>query len=196
MATVAGDIIRIVAGYTYAVGGRPMSNVLHLRDTGPGGIPDPDLLVASGVYLELVFAALKVVQSDDLIFTEYSVQNVTQSIIIGTQPWPTFVMGDVAAGIDASQVVGLLRMPTARSKVQGRVNVVGLPESNILTGIIAPGFLSEILVTGANLLLPFVIGPSDITYVVYNQEFGTFNFPVSAAVGEAVRSLGRRKIPA
>lgn len=196
MTTVAGDIIRVVAGYAYGVAGRPMSNVLHLRDTGPGGIPDPSLLVALGVYLELVFVPYLPLQSDDVSFTEYSVQNVTQGTIIGTQPWPTFTVGGAVTLIASSQIVGLLRMPTAKSKVQGRLNMVGLAETNINEGVIGGTVVAAILSVGANLLLPFVIGPSDVTYVVFNQEFSTFNFPVSAALGAAVRTLGRRKIPA
>lgn len=194
MSTNGGDIIRVVAGFSYVSGGKPLSNVLHLIDAGAGGITDVDLLAGVGAYLEVVYATVQAVQSDVLKYTEYSVANITQGTIVGTVPWPTFTEGASADPIDAAQVVGLLRMPTAKTKVQGRVNIAGIPEGNIANSVISVGVRAAILAMGTALIGPFIITPSAIEYVVFNQEFKTHNLPVSAALGDAVRTLGRRKI--
>jgi len=195
MPTNGGDIIRVVAGFAYRPGGTPQSNVIHLVDAGAGGITDANLLIGVGTFLEVVYTTVQAVQSTTYQYTTYSVANITQGTIIGTLPWPTFTAGLAAAAVDAAQVVGLLRMVTARTRVQGRVNVGGIPETNIADSILSVGVQAAILAMGTALIGPFIIAPSAIEYIVFNTTLLTFNLPVSAALGVAVRTLGRRKEP-
>lgn len=195
MPTNPNDVIRVVCGYTYLTGGTPQSNVLHFVDTGGGGISDAALITGVGAAIELVFGLIRTSQSNKLFYTTYSIQNLTQGLLVGTQPWPTFLNGGSANVLNASQVVGLLRMPTAKPGVQGRVNCVGIPEADVTDSILSAGMLAAIASIGANLLIGFTIAPSVITYTVFNQAFSTFNFPVSAVVGTATRILGRRRQP-
>lgn len=195
MATVANDIIRVTCNYTYQSGGRPLSNVLHFADVGAGGIIDSLLLTQMGVIIEGKLGPLAAQQSVELFFTTYDVFNVTQGLIIGTLPWPTLVQGAIANQASAPTVVGLLRMITNKSKVQGRVNLVGVAENIISSGVLTGPFVTAALVTGANLLLANPVGPSSMQYVVYNQALATFTVPVATALGTASRSIGRRHLP-
>lgn len=195
MTTNPNDVIRATAGYSYNVGGQLMSNVLHFADTGGGGITDADLLTEMGLMLELIFNAVHTLQSVGLQYTEYSVQNVTQGVIIGTLPWPTFTSGLGAGALDISQCVALLRMPTPASQVQGRVNLPGLTEDQILGSVIDAAFIAAALTVGGQLLLPFTVIGGQLTYIVYNQVLFTFNIPNSTAIGSSTRILGRRRKP-
>lgn len=193
--TAPNDIIRMTANYTYLSAGRPISNVLHFVDNGGGGILDALLLTQSGIILEGIFGPLAPQQSNALFFTTYDVFNVTQSIIIGTLPWPTLTSGGIAGQLSASTVVGLLRMITPKSRVMGRVNLVGLSETILGSSTITGPYIAAALVVGANMLAAFPVGPSFLQYCVYNQEFGAFNLPTSVAIGASSRSQGRRKLP-
>lgn len=195
MSTAPNDVIRVVCGFSYTAGGRPMSNVLHVVDTGGGGIPDPDLLTGVGLFIEIVYGLLATVQPPTLKYTTYSVQNVTQKLIIGTLPWPTLVAGTGVGNLDASQVACLLRLPTATSQIQGRLYACGLAEGDISSSLFDASVLAAVAAIGANLLIGYTIAPSVITYAVFNQVLKTFKFPVSSAVGVATRALGRRKLP-
>lgn len=194
MPTVAGDIIRITCKYTYQLAGRPLSNVLHWVDNGAGGITDAALLLGMGVKIEGVFGSLAPEQSTRLYFTTYDVFNVTQGLIVGTAPWPTLNQGGRAGDLSASTAVGLLRMVTAKSRVQGRLNLVGLPEFNLTDSIQDAVWITAALLVGVDLLAAVAIGPSSLIYCVYNQEFGTYTLPVSVALGAASRSIGRRRL--
>lgn len=195
MTTVANDIIRVTCNYDYKLAGRPISNVLHFVDNGGGGILDPLLLTQCGVIIEGIFGSLATEQSVGLFFTTYDVFNVTQATIIGTLPWPTLVQGAIAGDLAASTVVGLLRMITASSGVQGRVNLVGMSEAKIADSTIFSAFITAALAVGASLLTAFPVGPSALQYCVYNQVLATFNLPVSTAIGASSRSIGRRRLP-
>lgn len=193
MPTVTNDVIRIVAGYTYTSGGSPMSNVLHFVDTGSGSISDADLLTSAGLILEIIFADLHALAAIGLKYTEYSVQNLTQDVIIGAASWPTFVAGLAPGGIASSQVSLLLRMPTSKPKVQGRVFIPGNSEDEISSSVFDATTLAAGLTAGVFLLSNFLIAPSQITYTVFNQFLKTFNFPNSTVVGNQTRALTRRR---
>lgn len=195
MATVTGDIIRVVCGYSYGTGGRPMSNVLHYQDVGAGGVPDAELLTDMGVIVEGVFGGIVAQQALELKYTTYTVQNVTQGTLIGTAPWPTLVAGGGPPLIDVSQTVSLLRTVTTKSRVWGRLNLAGLPEASILDSLPNAAWNAAALVTGAVLLTTPVVGTLTARYVVYNRVLLTSTFPSSIALGLAVRSLGKRKVP-
>lgn len=195
MATVTGDIIRVVCGFSYTTGGRSMSNVLHYQDVGAGGVADAALLTAMGTIIEGVYGALVVQLSSELKFTTYTVQNVTQSVLIGEAPWPTLTVGGGNLNIAVAQAVSLLRMVTNKSRVWGRVNLPGLPETIVVDSFPAAVWNTAALAFGAVLLTTPVVGGLTARYVVYNRILKTSVFPSSVAVGLAVRSLGKRKVP-
>lgn len=194
MTTANNDIIRLTANYTYLTGGRPISNVLHFVDNGGGGIIDSLLLSQMGIILEGIFGPLAPEQGVGLFYTTYDVFNVTQGLIIGTLPWPTLVQGGTGGDLSAATVVALLRMVTPKSRVQGRVNLVGVPEAKLADSTMTGLFVTAALLVGAQLLNSFPVGPSFLQYTVFNQEFKTFTMPVSVALGSSSRSLGRRRL--
>lgn len=194
MPTNNNDVIRVVAGFTYTTGGDPQSNVLHFADTGGGGISDADLLDDFGPILEVIYGLVRTSMGTAFKFIEYSVFNVTQNLVIGTLPWPTFTEGGDPGALDIAQATALLVLPTQVSQVQGRVYVGGIPESEIANSALSAGFVAGVASMGANLLIGTIIAPSLVEYVVYNRTLLTFNLPVSAAVIGNARALGRRKI--
>jgi hypothetical protein len=148
-----------------------------------------------GTIIEGVYGFTVPQQSNVLQYTTYTVQNVTQKALIGSAPWPTLTAGGLAGQIDASQVVSLLRTITTKSRVWGRVNFAGLPEVSITDGLPVAAWNTAALNAGANLLTTPVVGGLTARYVVYNRVLLTATFPVSVALGLAVRSLGKRKLP-
>lgn len=195
MPTAPNDIVRAVCGYSYGTGGRPMSNVLHYKDVGAGGVSDAALLTGMGIILEGVFGLIAQQQEQSFKYTTYTIQNITQGILIGTAAWPTLTQGVIVAAIDVSQAVSLLRALTIKTKVQGRLNLTGMPELAITNSLTSAAWNSAVLTAGANLLVNVVIAPSLFRYTVYNTEFGTDNFATSVALGLATRIMGRRKVP-
>jgi len=194
MPTVTNDVIRAILGFTYNVGGRPMSNVFHFADTGPGGILDSDFINTFGAIAENIYAPIANEQSNQLFFINIALQNLTQALIIGTIPWPTFTTGSIAGPIDVAQMAGLIRMITPKPRIQGRVFAPGFPESGVANSAFQTSVQVAMADLGVNLLAPRALGTSEITYCVFNQVLKTFTLPTSTAFGISTRGLNRRKL--
>lgn len=194
MATAANDVIRMIAGYAYGIGGKPLSNVFHMADTGGGGITDANLLSAAGSILENILGGIVAVQSDTHQYVDIQVQNLTQNLIIGTIPWPAFTVGSLAEPVNPAQVTALVQMVTPTPRVQGRVYVTGLSEFDVADSAWSVPVLNALAQLGVELLTPRVVAPSELTYCVFNQVLKTFTLPTSTALRTNNRGLNRRKI--
>ena len=194
MSTNANDIIRSVLGYTYTAGGKPMSNVLHWRDTGGGGITDADFIGGFGAAIEAMMVTLLPQQGSAWKYINITLQNLTQNLLIATLVWPTFTEGTAVSAIDTAQTSLLLRMLTAKPRVQGRVNIGGIAEGGIISSAFSTLALLAGSVFGIALLIPISLGTGEITYTVFDQVFKTDNLPTSSFVGNTTRGLNRRKL--
>ncbi len=194
MATNADDVIRVIAGYAYVAGGKPMSNVFHFADTGGGGILDVDFVNGIGTIMEAILQEIHDIQSLAFRYVNIQVQNLTQNLIIGTFPWPTFGAGAGSALNNPSQVCGLVRMITARPRVQGRVFIAGTTESTTGDSAYTGAVQTAMADLGVNLLAPRALGIGELTYCVFNQVLKTFLLPNSTAFGISTRGLNRRKL--
>ncbi len=194
MPTATDDVIRMILGGTYNVGGKPMSNVFHFADTGAGGISDASFISNMGTILENIYGDVASQMSDKYIFTNIAMQNLTQALIIGTIPWPTFTTGSTVSPIDVAQMCGLVRMITPKPRVQGRIYLPGFPEASVANSALNNDVQVAMADLGVNLLAPRALGGSELTYCVYNQILKTFVLPTSTAFGVSTRGLNRRKL--
>jgi len=192
MTVLQNDIIRVTATMTYLAAGELLENVMHFRANDAAPVTDPQALIDMGTVLELLFAALQVVTPTTIQYVSYSAVNVTQSVLLGTTTWPTFVNGADAVPAASPQVAALVISRTTKPRVQGRIFFAGLREGSISNGIIDGLLLTALTTAAALLLLPFAGAVQRYQYVVFNRLLSTITVPNASAVILPTRTQRRR----
>lgn len=186
------DIVRATAEFSYETAGQVLVNVLHFQALTQSSTDDDEITDDLGVVMQQAYADLQANQSIILKYTQLTFQNLTQDIKLGRGPWPSFTQGSDAGQITSPQVAALLLMQTVKPRVQGRLYVPGIPEADVVNGILDAGWVTALLDTAATLLADIVVTFAVYKYVVYNVEFGTFNVPFGAGAVNPTRTQRRR----
>lgn len=194
MAVQQNDILRVTASMTYGIGGQLLENVFHFKANDAVVVLDPQALIDMGTVIELLFATTQVVTPNTIQYTSYTVKNVTQNLLLGTAPWPTFVAGGDISAIASPQVAALVIGRTSKPRVQSRIFIAGLREGSVSAGIIDGILLTALVALAATLLLPYQGLVQRYQYVAYNRALATSTIPVSSAVILPTRSQRRRSI--
>lgn len=194
MAVVQNDIIRVTAQMSYGVGGQQLINVLHVLQLDAVSIPDPTALTDLGLMLEVFYTPLLASQSDRIQYIDYTAQNITQDILLGSATWPTFVAGGSPSGVISPQVALLIYFPTNKPNVQGRLFYPGIPETGVTDGIWTAGVQAAMASMGALMLSPYIASTGRYLYQVVNRVLKTNTNPTSAVVRAGARTQRRRSI--
>jgi len=186
------DIVRVACRQTYDTGGQDVINVIHMECRVQTAVTDDDVRDNVGEVIEIIFDPIRLLASNTLKYTVLEMKNITQDILMGTIPWPTFVQGAVAAPIVSPQVVALSIMKTFKSRVAGRRNWSGVPENVVTDGILNAAWLTAMGVAQTNLLTDLIGALSVYAYIVFNREFETFNVPNGSLSLTPTRTQRRR----
>jgi hypothetical protein len=193
MASVdTGDIVRYACRSTYDTAGQDIINVVYAQALVQNSIIEATIQAEMLLVPEFFIDGARLETSNTLKYTVLEVKNITQDLLLGSFSWPTFVQGAKGEPPASPQVVGLLLLPTAKSRVMGRVNFGGLPETAINDGIMDVALVAGLATSGAVMIAPIVQGFSTYQYIVFNVEFGTFNIPTTSSVVLATRTQRRR----
>lgn len=187
-----GDIVRIACRQSYDTGGQDIINVIHLLCEVQQAVFDADVVDNVGEAIELIFDAVRLVQSNTHKFTTLEMKNLTQDILIGVTSWPTFVAGADANAVASPQVTALSILKTQKSRVLGRINWPGIPETFISAGLLHATFLAAMADAQTVVLTDLVTTLSVYDYIVYNREFGTWNRANGSVAIIPTRSQKRR----
>lgn len=165
-----GDIIRVVAQLTMGVG-VTIQNVYHLQVRSSGGAADGVILDDMGEYLEGIYSELLDRFPDDVIFDEYTAQNITVDVDFGAASWPSLVDGNNGGEPYAPGVAGLLRVRTNTPGREGRKFWGPFTEGDATSGLWTSTTLSNLLDAGHAAYDPFnALSGVDYQPVIYDRE--------------------------
>jgi hypothetical protein len=136
------DILRISARMNNANTG-DMVNVYHVKAEILDTITDEEAVDECAAYMEEIYSILDNVMSNDWVFQDINVFNVTQDKPVGVSTWPTLTDGDSSAAALPPQLTSFVRGLSGLSRNWARKFWGGFTE-DMNTG---DGFMESSLVT-------------------------------------------------
>lgn len=189
-----GDVVRVACRQTYGPAGPDLINVLHLVCRLQTSVIDDEIRADLGSVIEQIFDPMRIVVANFLKYTTLEMKNITQDILLGITAWPTFVQGGVAGAPTSPQVVALSMMKTDKSRVAGRLNWGGIPETNVTDGVVGAPVLAAMATAQTNMLTDIIAIFSAYGYIVFNREFSTFRVPNGSLAVDVTRTQRRRSL--
>jgi hypothetical protein len=125
-----GDILRIVASMVLDIG-VTVQNVYHVQITGPSNPGDAVVVEDMGEYLEDIYTELLDELPASMTFDEYSVQNITADISLGTTAWPSLTVGNNVSDTLPTGDAGLLLARTSKPGHHGSKYFGPLSEASV-----------------------------------------------------------------
>ena len=193
MTVVQNDVLRVTAEMDET--NVAVQNVMHFRSTNSSTIPDATALSELASVMDTVYTPLPAQLSTGFSFNQVRVQNVTQSILLGTAPFPVLTAGLNASALLPRPVAALITLPTNVPKVRGGVYLGGFTEAaNVAPGTIAVATITQIALVAAELLIEHIFGVNSYRYVVFNTILKTFALPTASIVPGIWRTQRRRRV--
>lgn len=173
MATI-GDYLRVVASMYLDIG-VTVQNVFFLRVQGPTNPGDDDVLDDCGEYLEAIYTEILTELPDSMDFTEYSVQNVTADVSIGTAAWPSLTTGSNVSDTLPSGDAGLLLARTSTPGHHGRKFFGPMSEASVDGGLPNSTALAALTAAGQEAYTDPFTSTNSFTYnpVIYDDVAAT-----------------------
>ena len=189
-----GDIIRVVAQLTMGVG-VTIQNVYHLQVRSSGGAADGVILDDMGEYLEGIYTEILDRMPDDVIFDEYTAQNITVDVDFGAASWPSLVDGNNGGEPYAPGVAGLLRVRTGTPGREGRKFWGPFTEGDATSGLWTTTTLNNLLAAGHAAYDPFnALSGVDYQPVIYDRELDVPRDPVEIVATNNPAYQRRRRL--
>lgn len=144
--------------------------------------------------LEVFYTLINAVFTTLLLYRDLRVTNVTQSIVLGTFPWPNLV-----AGLDANDptppgVSALINWNTGVARVSPRKYLGVLAEDSVQAQAVwEPGVVAVLALMGANLIGTLSKPNSDWQYGFLSPKTLSFEPVISATVSNIPAYQRRRK---
>ncbi len=181
MAIMIGDVIRISAHFLQQASD-PYVNVFHCLWDGVGGIDDDVGMGQIADDIDTAYQELDGVMTEDLAFVDIQGQNITQSVLLPTQDWPTLTVGLATGNHLPPQTAGYIFYRTTRPKTRAANYICGMTEDGN-SSIGGPTTALQLaLQTFGNIAVSgFTDVVNHLTYGAYNRALDRFT-PVNAAV--------------
>lgn len=188
------DIIRVVAQLNMGVG-ITVQNVYHLQIRSAGGAADSVVLDDMGEYLEGIYTEIVDRIPDDVIFDEYSAQNVTADVDFGTASWPTLTDGNNGGEPYAPGVAGLLRVRTTTPGREGRKFWGPFTEGDATSGLWTTTTLNNLIDAGHAAYDPFnALSGVDYQPVIYDRNLDVARDPIEIVASNNPAYQRRRRL--
>lgn len=186
------DVLRITAEMSEGVDS--LQNVYHFQYVTAATQTDAQVLLDAAVIMETLYSLLVSQMSNLVTFDQVRVQNITQSILLGSTAWPTLTVGGDATAALPLPDAALITYPTAVPKTRGGAYYGGFTEAaNVQKGNIVAGLITSLLAVAARALLQQTIAGRLYDYVVINRALGTVIPVVSSIVPAVMRTQRRRR---
>lgn len=199
MTVTAGDALRVAARLRFGLGGQELINVTHHVLTIPSSLPDADVLSDMGEVLETYYNTIVARMNDKVLFEDYTVTNVTQDVVLGTDNWPTLIAGTSIIDAFPPQCAALILARTIVPRKQGRIYVPGLAEEGAVGSAWVAGALTDLGNFASKLLLAIVATNGVYSYRVFTRPddgppiiLAKLDPPTTTAVVPFVRTQRRR----
>ena len=192
MTVMVGDILRVVATYTWA-DGNIMQNVFNaVIGSGGGPFTDGDIVDDAEAWMDNCYANITARVTSDVDGSQIQVYKY-DSIDddwdeVGTTSW-TWNPSGGATGYLARGVAGLVTARTSNPDVQGKKYVGGLLQANVINGLLQGALLTDLLAFAADWITDFVGGTSGA-----NWEPGVWS-PTDTALYQMATSISASGIP-
>jgi hypothetical protein len=193
MAVAIGDIIRVNANMLMQ-NTEIYTNVFHFQITANATADDDAFMDDMAGYIDLTYAEVDDIMTDELDFTNISAQNITQDEILPTKTWPFRTSGLDAGDPLPFQVAALVYYPTIRPKTRASSYLPGLTEaSNTAAGVWIAATVTALEDWGD--LFLGLVGSVDITMRrgAYNLALNRFTPVNSRVVPTRARTQRRRR---
>ncbi len=201
MAISTGDILRLVVSMIWA-DGNIMQNVYAAQITGAGGPwPDGDVLDdledwADQMYAEILTQISSFVDGNEVFGYVWDPVGLDWDLF-GSEPWswlPTNAGSELPRGVAA-----FMKAPTSDPDVQGRKYIGGATEGELVTGLWSAGFVAQLVLYGADWILPFIgtLTTATITpgvWSVKNSSFHNFDTEVNISTIPAYQRRRKRGV--
>lgn len=192
MTSVQFDVFAVTAKMTIGGGPDDVQCTMHWRQETPGALTDAQVLADLSIVLDALWTGINAHIVDIQDYIDISIKNVTQNLLLGSVAWPTLVSGGSTADPVSFQTVALLLMKTAAPRVVGRLNLGVFRDNGLVGSNWISTVITDVLILGGFLLLPFVQINATWRYVVFNREFATLTIPNSTGITVAARTQRRR----
>ena len=192
MTVVQNDVVRATAEMD--VNGNALQNVYHFRSTNLATIGDSQALLDMGVIMDTLYTFIIGQMSTVANFNQVRAQNVTQSVLLGTTPFPVIIAGTNVADVLPQQAAAIITYPTAKPLTRGSAFYGGMTEgANGTFGSINAGTLAALANVGVFMLAEIILGPNSWRSVVFNTLLKTFVIPTAASIPSVMRTQRRRR---
>lgn len=181
MAIMIGDVIRITANFLVQSLDEYV-NVFHCEWDGVGGIDDDVGMGQIADDIDTAYQELVGIMTEDLAFVDIQGQNLTQSILLPTQAWPTLTVGLATGNHLPAQTAGYIFYRSTRPKTRAANYIPGLTEDgNSSLGTPTTALKAALQAFGDIAVTGFEDVVQHLIYGAYNRELDRFT-PVNAAV--------------
>lgn len=179
MALDVNEIVRVTAKGSL-LGSIVVQNVFHLQNDSVTSYGNPAVMADMERYLEQVYTPIMGDLSDQLVWDEFSCDNVTANTKIGDGVITPNLVGGQTVDAIMSGVAVVLRGLTQVLKTQGRKFLPGMVETSWDGARIIGTLATNLVTTGANWVNPYTDASSLRTYMpgVYRKapvRFTSFN---------------------
>lgn len=189
-----GDILKVVASMSIGVG-VTVQNVYHVIVAEVGGVDDGDIPDDMGEWLEDIYTEINPHIPNDLVYEEYSLQNVTVDLDLGTHGFPSMTIGGSSSEFLPTQVAPLVRVRTDVPGVEGRKFFPTFVEANTTNGQFSPTAVNNMLDAGQVAYAPWVAtSGNNYQGTVYNREFGIARPPTEIIATSNPATQRRRRV--
>jgi len=199
MTVNAGDALRVAARMRYGIGGQELINVMHFVLNTPSSLPNASVLQDMGQVLEDFYIHIKSSMNISVQFEDYTVTNVTQDVVLGTDTWPTFVTGSGAVDALPPQCAALILARTITPRKQGRIYLPGFEEDLVAGSVWGAAALAALVSFSAEMLVTQAATFGVYSYRVFTRPddgppiiLAKLDPPTTVAVVGFVRTQRRR----
>lgn len=187
------DVIR-TANIMGGLGADEYVNVWFTRYESPAALPDQTIADDIALFLDSFYNGLAPLLNVALTFARTVNKNITQDVLMPDSVFPTTAGGSGVGQMVSPQVAGLLIGRTVKSRVQRRMYLPGLEESNVTNGNLSAATITALLTAGAQMMGAQTVNGSLYRTVVRNLLLGTDEPISSVFVVGSTRTQRRRTI--
>lgn len=181
MSVSIGDIIRITCNFRLGAADFYV-NTYNCQWFGIDGVNDELAMQQIASDFNFAYGMLVSKLSDTLFFETIQGQNITKSILLPTESWPTLTSGASAGHLLPPQVAGYIFYRTTRPKTRAANYIPGLTEDdNSASGSVASGLIDDLQAFGDFAVTGFAEVVQHLIYGAYNRPLDRFT-PVNAAI--------------